>query len=118
MNDILHDTELTSKVSKTIKNNSKMLDYCRALHAEESAIINMARLSVSADLSGATLYTTTYPCNLCANKIAQVGIKHIIYYEPYPQEEAKNILNKHNVKQIPFEGITFNGYFRFMEVLR
>lgn len=118
LNDILHDTELTSKVSKTIKNNSKMLDYCRALHAEESAIINMARLSVSADLSGATLYTTTYPCNLCANKIAQVGIKHIIYYEPYPQEEAKNILNKHNVKQIPFEGITFNGYFRFMEVLR
>lgn len=118
LNDILHDTELTIEVSKTIKNNSKMLDYCRALHAEESAIINMARLSVSADLSGATLYTTTYPCNLCANKIAQVGIKHIIYYEPYPQEEAKNILNKHNVKQIPFEGITFNGYFRFMEVLR
>ena len=41
LNDILHDTELTIEVSKTIKNNSKMLDYCRALHAEESAIINI-----------------------------------------------------------------------------
>ena len=95
-----------------------MLDYCRALHAEESAIVNMARLSVSANLSKATLYTTTYPCNLCANKIAHVGIKKLIYFEPYPQREAKEILNAHNVKQIPFEGVTYNGYFRFMEVLR
>lgn len=112
------DFELTSKVSQVVRNNSKMLDYCRALHAEESAIVNMARLSVSANLSKATLYTTTYPCNLCANKIAHVGIKKLIYFEPYPQREAKEILNAHNVKQIPFEGVTYNGYFRFMEVLR
>ena len=78
----------------------------------------MARLSVSTDFSKATLYTTTYPCNLCANKIAQVGIKKIVYYEPYPQEEAKKILNAHNIKQIPFEGVTYNCYFKFMEVLR
>ena len=26
---------------------------------------------------------------LNANKIAQVGIKHIVYFEPYPMEEAK-----------------------------
>ena len=69
-------------------------------------------------MSKATLYTTTYPCNLCANKIAQVGIKKIVYYEPYPQKEAKDVLNNHDVKQIPFEGVTSNGYFRFMEVLR
>ena len=66
----------------------------------------------------ATLYTTTYPCNLCANKIAQVGIRNIVYFEPYPMEEAKNILNKHNIKQTPFEGVTYNGYSRLMEVLR
>lgn len=118
LNEELKNEDLTNKVSDLIKNNSKMLDYCRALHAEENAIVNMARLSVSTDFSKATLYTTTYPCNLCANKIAQVGIKKIIYYEPYPQEEAKKILNAHNIKQIPFEGVTYNSYFKFMEVLR
>lgn len=118
LTDELKSEELSNKVSDIIKNNSKMLDYCRALHAEENAIVNMARLSVSTDLSKSTLYTTTYPCNLCANKIAQVGIKKIIYHEPYPQEEARKILNAHNIQQIPFEGVTYNSYFKFMEVLR
>jgi len=114
----LSDEKMATKVSSIVKNNSKMLDYCRALHAEENAIVNMARLSVSADYSKATLFTTTYPCNLCANKIAQIGIKKIVYYEPYPQEEAKKTLAEHKVEQIPFQGITFNSYFKFMEVLR
>ena len=118
INAVIKDKDVSEQVSNIIKENSKLLDYCRALHAEESATVNMARLSVSADLSTSTLYTTTYPCNLCANKIAQVGIKKIIYYEPYPQNEAKEILTSHGVEQIPFEGITYNGYFRFMEVLR
>ena len=114
----LLDEAMATKVSSIVKINSKMLDYCRALHAEENAIVNMARLSVSADYSKATLFTTTYPCNLCANKIAQIGIKKIVYYEPYPQEEAKKTLAEHKVEQIPFQGITFNSYFKFMEVLR
>ena len=114
----LNNDELSNKICSIVKNNSKMLDYCRALHAEENAIVNMARLSISADYSKATLYTTTYPCNLCANKIAQIGIKKVIYYEPYPQEEAKKTLKSHNVNQIPFEGVTFNSYFKFMEVIR
>ena len=53
----------------------------------------------------------------CANKIAQVGIKHIVYFEPYPMEEAKKILEDKGVEQEPFEGVTYNGYFRLMEVL-
>ena len=118
INEVLDNEELTESVSEVIKSNSKMLDYCRALHAEETAIVNMARLGASPNMNGATLYTTTYPCNLCANKIAQVGIKRVIYYEPYPQDEAKKILETHQVEQTPFEGVSFNGYFRFMEVLR
>lgn len=118
LHSVLKDDKLTNDVSDIIKSSSKMLDYCRALHAEETAIVNMARLGTNANMNNATLYTTTYPCNLCANKIAQVGIKRVIYFEPYPQVEAKKILKDHNVKQKPFEGVTFNGYFRFMEVLR
>lgn len=112
------DDKTAEKVSSIIKSKYKILDLCRALHAEENAIINMTRSGVSTNFGKATLYTTTYPCNLCANKIAQVGIKTVIYYEPYPQKEAKEILAVHGVRQQPFEGITYNGYFRFREVLR
>lgn len=115
---IVQDKESQEKVASAVKEHFKALDYCRALHAEENAIVNMARLGSAKNLSDATLYTTTYPCNMCANKIAQVGIRRLVYFEPYPQEEAKAILESHKVKQIPFEGVTFNGYFRFMEVLR
>ncbi|HBV83045.1 MAG TPA: hypothetical protein DEB74_09675 [Lachnospiraceae bacterium] len=102
---------------KLFKENFKILDYCRALHAEENAILNIARIGASAALPTSTLFTSTYPCNLCANKIAQVGIKHIVYFEPYPMEEAKKILTDKGVEQEPFEGVTYNGYFRLMEVV-
>ncbi len=118
LTEIIEDQETSTKVVDAVKVHFKGLDYCRALHAEESAIVNMARLGSPKNLSNATLYTTTYPCNLCANKIAHVSIRSIVYFEPYPQREAKEILRRHNVKQIPFAGVTFNGYFRFMEVLR
>lgn len=118
LTEIIQDESTKDKVAAVVKGHFKALDYCRALHAEENAIVNMARLGGTKNLGDATLYTTTYPCNMCANKIAQVGIRHLVYFEPYPQQEAKAILQSHEVEQIPFEGITFNGYFRFMEVLR
>lgn len=114
---IIKNQEEKIQVKKSFK-RFKILDYCRALHAEENAIVNVARMGISFPMERATLYTTTYPCNLCANKIAQVGIKHIVYFEPYPMEEAKKILEEHEIRQDPFDGITYNGYFKFMEVLR
>lgn len=114
---IIKNQEEKIQVKSSFK-KFKILDYCRALHAEENAIVNVARMGISFPMERATLYTTTYPCNLCANKIAQVGIKHIVYFEPYPMEEAKKILEEHKIQQVPFDGITYNGYFKFMEVLR
>lgn len=114
---IIMDQEKQEQAYKLFKKDFKILDYCRALHAEENAILNVARVGASSALQTATLYTTTYPCNLCANKIAQVGIRHVVYFEPYPMEEAKKILSEKGVKQEPFEGITYKGYFRIMEVV-
>lgn len=118
VDELLSNESEKNSIKELYKKEFKNLDYCRSLHAEENAIVNMARMGVSFPMERATLYTTTYPCNLCANKIAQVGIKNIVYFEPYPMEEAKNILAKHKVTQIPFDGVTYNGYFRLMEVLR
>lgn len=117
LNAIIKKSNERDNAYRLFKKNFKILDYCRALHAEENAILNVARIGASAALPTSTLFTTTYPCNLCANKIAQVGIKRIVYFEPYPMEEAKKILSDKGVTQQPFEGVTYNGYFRLMEVL-
>jgi len=90
----------------------KILDYCRALHAEENAILNLIRNGRGGSLAECTLYSTTYPCRLCANKIANVGIKRVVYIEPYPDEEAEIILRDAGVKPDFFEGVTFKAYFR------
>lgn len=93
----------------------KNLDHCRALHAEENAIVSIARNGVSTSLAGATLFTTTYPCPMCANKIAQVGIRQVVYFEPYSLKDAEDILKRNGVTLEPFQGVTYNGYFRLMK---
>jgi deoxycytidylate deaminase len=103
---------IAETVSKQFSQNFKNLDICRALHAEENAIINLARNGRSVPLSQCTLYTTTYPCRLCANKIVNLGIKHLIYLEPYPDPEAKSILKSAGTKDEFFEGITFKAFSR------
>lgn len=97
---------------KVFRSKFKILDYCRALHAEENAILNLARNGSGGLLGDCTLYTTTYPCRQCANRIANVGIKRVVYVEPYPDEEAKVILRGADVVDVFFQGVTFKAYFR------
>ncbi|RPJ87594.1 MAG: hypothetical protein EHM18_00330 [Acidobacteria bacterium] len=89
---------------------SKQLDYCRSLHAEESAILQVAQLG-GVSLDGTTLYTTTFPCLLCAKKIVQAGIRKVVYNEPYPVKEASEVLEK-QCELIRFEGVKSVAYFR------
>ena len=94
------------------KERFRILDLCRALHAEENAILNLAKNTPAVPLSQCTLYTTTYPCRQCANKIATTGIKNLIYVEPYPDQTGKLILSSAGVCEEFFEGVTFQAYFR------
>ncbi len=106
--------DIDSEELKKYVNSFKALDYCRAIHGEEKAIINLGKFGGITPLVNPTLYTTTYPCNLCANKIVDIGIKKIIYLEAYPMGEAKELLDLRKIEQIPFEGVLYNGYFKFM----
>jgi len=88
----------------------KLLDMCRAVHAEQNAILNLTKMGrpVPAD---AVLYTTTYPCNLCASLIVNVGIRKLVYAEPYVTKEAEKILDG-KVETRPFEGVKSSAFFR------
>lgn len=90
----------------------KLLDVCRSVHAEENAILSLSRNGVRLP-KGCTLYTTTFPCNLCANKIVMAGISKVVYAEPYITKEAKKILEDRTIQVIRFEGVKSSAYFRF-----
>lgn len=95
-----------------VRETFRMLDHCRALHAEENAIVNLAKNGRSIPLNQCTLYSTTYPCRQCANKIATLNLKEVIYLEPYPDPAGKITLRESEVKDTCFEGITYKAYSR------
>lgn len=53
----------------------------RTVHAEENAILQCARHGVSPQ--GGTIYTTSAACYDCLKRIAQVGIRRVVYTEEY-----------------------------------
>lgn len=116
LGDLIREEPVLEKKKETIKRllkkHARMLDYCRALHAEESALLNLVRSGAGAPLDTCTMYTTTFPCRLCANKIVSVGLKRLVYFEPYPDPESRAILDGGGVKAEFFEGVTFRAYFR------
>ncbi|MGN0771142.1 MAG: deoxycytidylate deaminase [Christensenellales bacterium] len=59
-------------------------EICYAVHAEQNAIIQAARLGVS--LIGSTLYCTHQPCTICAKMIINAGISRVVYKHGYPDE--------------------------------
>jgi dCMP deaminase len=64
-------------------------ELCRAIHAEQNAIIQAAVHGVG--IEGATLYTTLHPCILCAKMIINAGITDIVYIEGYPDEFSQQM---------------------------
>ena len=86
----------------------KALNRCRALHAEEKALLSLG----SRNSEGLTLYTTTFPCFSCAKKIVDSKIKSVVYVEPYPDEESIEVLKEVKIPAIKFEGVKARAYFR------
>ena len=71
-------------------------ELCYAVHAEQNAIIQAARLGIV--LEGATLYCTHQPCGICAKMIINAGIKRIVYKEGYPDEFSTQLLQEAGVQ--------------------
>ena len=61
-------------------------ELCRALHAEQNAIIQAANLGIS--IEGSTLYCTTAPCSLCAKMLINAGVVRVVFDGAYPDERA------------------------------
>jgi len=71
-------------------------ELCRGVHAEQNAVAQAAYFGVS--VNGATIYTTTFPCSMCAKILINAGIKEIVYNEGYMDDLSKSILEETDVK--------------------
>ena len=73
-------------------------ELCRALHAEQNAIIQAATLGQS--IEGASIYITHQPCSICSKMIINAGISRIVVDQGYPDELATNLLEEAGIKVV------------------
>ncbi len=85
------------------------LEFCRALHAEENAIIQSAKTG-GAGVKNGTIYTTAQPCTLCSKKIKQSGIAKVVYTDAYPKSLPDIFMDEVELKQ--FEGVKPRSYMK------
>lgn len=76
-------------------------ELCYAIHAEQNAIIQAAKLGVS--IEGATLYCTHQPCVICAKIIVNAGISRVVYAEGYPDEFSLEIFKLAGVELLQYK---------------
>lgn len=71
-------------------------ELCRGVHAEQNAVAQAAYFGVS--VNGGTMYTTTFPCSMCAKILINSGISEIVYNEGYADDLSKELLEETNIK--------------------
>jgi len=76
-------------------------ELCRALHAEQNAIVQAALYGIS--VQGGTLYVTHQPCVMCAKMAINAGIKRIVYKGEYPDELSRELLEEAGIEVVNFK---------------
>lgn len=79
-------------------------EVCYAIHAEQNAVIQAAKLGISID--GGTVYCTHQPCSVCAKILINAGIRRIVYEHGYPDPFALEILEEAGVLLEQYEAKT------------
>jgi dCMP deaminase len=73
-------------------------ELCRAVHAEQNAIIQAALHGIS--IEGATLYCTHQPCVLCAKMMINARLTKVVYQQSYPDETALDFLQQAGIEVV------------------
>jgi dCMP deaminase len=71
-------------------------ELCRALHAEQNALIQASLHGIS--VKGSLLYATNQPCVICAKMLINAGIREIVIASGYPDKMAMEFLKAAGIK--------------------
>jgi cytidine deaminase len=98
-----------------------LIEFGRIIHAEMSAICDAARCGNA--IREATLFSTVFPCHLCAKHIVASGIKRVVYLEPYPKSYARQlhsdsiqIEDRSDANKVSFEPFIGIAPFRYRDL--
>jgi deoxycytidylate deaminase/dephospho-CoA kinase len=91
----------------------RAMTWCTAVHAEIWAVLAAGKRS-----RGGHLYTTTFPCFQCAEKLAQAGIKRVCYTEAYPDVKSRARLEIAGITVEQFEGVRSASFERIFSSRR
>lgn len=75
-------------------------EICYAVHAEQNAIIQAAKMGTS--VQDATIYVTHQPCSICTKMIVNAGIKRVIFKEGYPDDFSLELFKEAGVELIKY----------------
>lgn len=78
-----------------------MQEVCYAVHAEQNAIIQAAKMGVA--LEGSVMYVTHQPCVICTRMILNAGIKKVIYKNGYPDAFALELFKEAGVEIVKYD---------------
>jgi dCMP deaminase len=67
-------------------------ELCRGVHAEQNAVVQAAYFGIS--INGSTIYTTTYPCSMCAKILINAGITEVVYADSYLDDLSKRLFEE------------------------
>lgn len=81
--------------------SGEMIELSSSIHAESAAIADAAREGIA--LEGASIYTSTFPCPVCAKLIAHSGIKKLYYREGYASLDGEEVMKSKGVELIKVE---------------
>lgn len=71
-------------------------ELCRGLHAEMNALLQAAMYGVT--VRGATIYTTSSPCSLCAKMLINGDVERVVCVGHYPDDLADEMLAEAGVR--------------------
>lgn len=76
-------------------------EICRAVHAEQNAIIQAAYHG--SNVSGGTMYCTHTPCIICAKMIVNAGIKKVVTYRSYNDDAFMKLFDEANIEFVKLD---------------
>jgi dCMP deaminase len=70
-------------------------ELCRGVHAEQNAVIQAAYFGSS--IKDSTIYTTNFPCVLCAKILINAGVREVVYKDDYVDPLSRSILEESGI---------------------
>lgn len=96
-----HCDEIGHQFKTMTHEDGHQTQHCvRTIHAEQSAIVQAAKIGVSID--GATLYCRMTPCSTCAKMIINSGIKRVVCDKKYHAGGESEAMFQQAAVQIEF----------------